>query len=153
MLASQPHLTAVPSAQPTTTGQLQFDWDEQPVVVATQASEPATKSEAPVKPFTIDGPTERRVRKMRRISIGREPRPIPGGEAWESPETPAAEPVRRETRTTRPSLAVETAKRFSEPVRIGAAMLNLLRSYGITEEEIAAGIASYAKANCQAVAS
>lgn len=153
MLASQPQLTAVPSAQPTAVGQLQFNWDEQPAEIATQASEPAAKSKSPAKPFTIDGPTERRVRKMKRMSIGREPRQIPGGEAWESPETPAAEPAKRESRTTRPSLSVGTAKRFSEPVRIGAAMLNLLRSYGITEEEIAAGIASYANANCQAVAS
>ena len=30
------------------------------------------------------------------------------------------------------------------PVRLGAVMLKLLKSYGITDEEIAAGVAAYA---------
>ncbi|GAB5401958.1 MAG: hypothetical protein Aurels2KO_01890 [Aureliella sp.] len=152
MLASQPQLTAVPSAPQAPVGQLVFNWDEQPTAPVAKASEAAaTPPATPDKPFTMDGPKERRVRKMKRISIGREPRRIPGGEAWESPDAPA-QPATRD-RQSRPSLSVGTAKRFSEPVRIGAAMLNLLRSYGITEEEIAAGIASYANGNCQAVAS
>jgi hypothetical protein len=34
--------------------------------------------------------------------------------------------------------------RLAAPVRIGAVMLKLLKSYGITDEEIAAGVAAYA---------
>ncbi|MCA9130358.1 MAG: hypothetical protein KDB22_24890 [Planctomycetales bacterium] len=36
------------------------------------------------------------------------------------------------------------AQRFGQPVRIGVTMHRLLRSYGITEEEIAQGISDYA---------
>ena len=41
-----------------------------------------------------------------------------------------------------PSSATET--RLGMPVRLGAVMLKLLKSYGITDEEIAEGIAAYA---------
>ncbi len=34
--------------------------------------------------------------------------------------------------------------RLGKPVRLGAVMLKLLKSYGITDEEIAEGIAAYA---------
>ncbi len=37
-----------------------------------------------------------------------------------------------------------TGKRLGMPVRLGAVMLKLLKSYGITDEEIAAGVAAYA---------
>ena len=37
-----------------------------------------------------------------------------------------------------------TGTRLGIPVRLGAVMLKLLKSYGITDEEIAEGVASYA---------
>jgi len=47
------------------------------------------------------------------------------------------------------SLATET--RLGMPVRLGAVMLKLLKSYGITDEEIAEGLAAYAaKSGAQA---
>ncbi len=37
-----------------------------------------------------------------------------------------------------------TETRLGKPVRLGAVMIKLLKSYGITDEEIAAGMAAYA---------
>ena len=45
------------------------------------------------------------------------------------------------------------AGRVGSDVRIGTVMLQLLKSYGITDEEIAAGLESYAKKNCSRKAS
>lgn len=40
-----------------------------------------------------------------------------------------------------------SAARIAKPVRLGAVMIQLLKSYGITDEEIAAGLVAYAAKN------
>lgn len=48
-------------------------------------------------------------------------------------------------RVPRPSLVQATRSgRLGKPVRLGSVMLELLRSYGISEEEIAEGLQRYA---------
>lgn len=172
MLANSaiPGTSAIGTLAPATL-QLQFDWSEQQCSPAA-SFEKTTEDQPAKKSFSMEGPQERKIRKMKRISVGRQPRPIPGGELWETPSTQdnlPANSTKQMTRKTesraatpthvaksRPqgvSLAPQTSQRIAKPVRIGTAMLTLLRSYGISEEEIAAGIASYASANCQAIAS
>ncbi len=43
--------------------------------------------------------------------------------------------------------------RFAQPVRMGALMIKLLKRYGITDQEIAEGVANYARKHQQAMAS
>ncbi|HBE67870.1 MAG TPA: hypothetical protein DDW52_06950 [Planctomycetaceae bacterium] len=78
---------------------------------------------------------------MRRVRFDREP---------ESQRTPARSAARSldASRRTQPDLA----RRIEEPVLIGATMVELLKSYGITDEEIAAGVAAYAARTRSAVA-
>lgn len=163
MLANSavPSTSAIGTLSPAAL-QLQFDWSEQQCS-PTAKLEKTTLAEPSKKSFSMEGPQERKIRTLKRISVGRERRPIPGGELWETPSTHgnlSADSTNRmagkadaKARPQGVSLAPQTSQRIAKPVRIGAAMLNLLRSYGISEEEIAAGIASYANANCQAVAS
>ena len=42
--------------------------------------------------------------------------------------------------------------RIERPVKIGSVMIRLLKRYGITDEEIAAGLQSYAEKNVQGLA-
>lgn len=44
-------------------------------------------------------------------------------------------------------------RRGTGEVRLGAVMIKLLKRYGITDEEIAEGLANYAKKTCRSVAS
>jgi hypothetical protein len=53
-----------------------------------------------------------------------------------------AEVVCQQTAT--PTFAPVAGTRLGMPVRLGAVMLKLLKSYGITDEEIAEGVAAYA---------
>ena len=56
-----------------------------------------------------------------------------------------AVPVAEVTRIVRPAPAARvTESRSAEPVRLGAVMIKLLKSYGITDAEIAEGMAAYA---------
>lgn len=43
--------------------------------------------------------------------------------------------------------------RFAQPVRMGAVMIKLLKRYGITDQEIAEGVANYARKHQSAMAS
>ncbi len=43
--------------------------------------------------------------------------------------------------------------RLAKPVRMGAVMIQLLKRYGITDREIAEGVANYARKHQQAMAS
>ncbi len=51
-------------------------------------------------------------------------------------------PEQRPTSNGLPARA--THPRLAKPVRLGAVMFQLLRSYGVTDEEIAQGLAAYA---------
>lgn len=43
--------------------------------------------------------------------------------------------------------------RIAKPVRMGAVMIKLLKRYGITDQEIAEGVANYARKHQKALAS
>ncbi len=45
------------------------------------------------------------------------------------------------------------SERCNQPVRMGALMIQLLKGYGITDEEIAQGLADYARRTCSVAAS
>ena len=64
----------------------------------------------------------------------------------ELPELPQNPKPEVEAVCQRPVAPVCAASgtRLGMPVRLGAVMLKLLKSYGITEEEIAEGVAAYA---------
>ena len=69
-------------------------------------------------------------------------------------------PVSESTPTASDSLSSSAVQqfpgadqRYGKPVRIGAVMIKLLKSYGITDEEIACGLANYARKHATSLAS
>lgn len=133
--------------------------------------------------FDWKDPTENRevesknaikIRTLQRFPISPPPqRQTRGGEIWEAstkqlgksssctqnrpcadtePRTDPQESRSAEELQTQ-SVPIDNSLRTGGPVRIGATMLRLLKSYGITDSEIAQGIASYSQKHCQASAS
>ena len=64
----------------------------------------------------------------------------------------AAEPSETLSRTAS-CLSFTRDTRIARPVRMGALMIKLLKRYGITDQEIAEGVANYARKHQQAMAS
>lgn len=60
-----------------------------------------------------------------------------------------SEPISR----TATCLSITRNARVAQPVRMGAIMIKLLKRYGITDQEIAEGVANYARKHQQALAS
>lgn len=58
---------------------------------------------------------------------------------------PAEESQRPATATAPGYLKFTEDGRIAQPVRIGSVMIKLLKRYGITDEEIAEGVANYAR--------
>lgn len=93
-----------------------------------------------------------RVRKLTRLPFKpTAPREVRGGDLWDQPATSTdstceklgpSEPLSLDRRPPLPG----------QPVRLGATMLKLLKGYGITDSEIAQGIAAYAQKHCQSAA-
>lgn len=129
---------------PVAASQLFFAWSEQAEVgVAPPA--PVRKKSAPrLAPAAAPAPTA-------------------------SPQTPAAPAVVLTPPTTAPTesaaqqvqrssnpaghLTFTSDGRIAQPVRIGSVMIKLLKRYGITDAEIAEGVASYARKHQRALAS
>lgn len=143
--------------------QLCFDWDSDESTESGSdaiTTHPHRSPSQDATPAANSSPSIRRVRKLKRISIRNTVRDVPGGELWETPEL--SKPVQEETapprlarvsRTVAAPHAAKLQQRIAAPVRIGATMLKLLKGYGITDAEIAAGIAAYAERTCHATAS
>ncbi len=166
-------------SQPT---QLMFDWASDETPTATSDCNTASQATAVPESAEADSAaTERnslatrpRIRKLTRLRRRNIPRPVVGGELWEAAQQDSnpcpknavayaaathaakaqielAKQTRIEARVSQN--AVEAGSRMAQPVRIGAAMLQLLKRYGITDSEIQAGLAAYSNRTCQAVAS
>lgn len=158
--------TETPAAEPAVSD------DSQSTAIHTEALDSPSRS-------SRVGVPEIKIRRMRRIGIPGEPprqrqiSPSPiGGEVWESPESeqngvksPCTEAMAgRDSQRSQRSQASQchehqatqlrdNSQRLGKPVKIGATMLQLLRRYGITEAEIAQGIAAYAQKHCSSCAS
>ncbi len=120
---------------PVAASQLFFAWSEQAEVgVAPPA--PARKKSVP-RPNPVANPVE--------------PAAAPK-QPTVSPEDAASLPVER-TANRAGHLTFTSDGRIAKPVRIGSVMIKLLKRYGITDAEIAEGVANYARKHQQAMAS
>lgn len=139
--------------------QLEFDFSEPHTAAPTTQPDPILNSAvaAPVAPSS-----KPKIRTMKRIRFDREPESpaarqtpstaLPTRNTAEEATQPLSEASDEQSnRVSRPT--PDLTQRIAEPVRIGATMVQLLKSYGITDEEIAAGVAAYAARTCSAVAS
>ncbi len=118
---------------PVASSQLFFAWSEQAAVGIAPPKRPTKKSA---------------------------PRPLVEGKTPVAPPVPpAVAPAEKTTqaaqRCTTPAghLSFTGSGRIERPVRMGAVMIKLLKRYGITDAEIAEGVANYARKHQQALAS
>jgi hypothetical protein len=157
--------TAVIEAPVQTASQLCFAWDDQPFDTnsgETNSFKTAGKSLAAPKLPAIDRQRPARLnplppppttRKLIRISIpSLDESPVKHSPVKNAPVNKRAGEVPAVANFP-PVPAAPLAVRGSGEVRIGAVMLKLLKRYGITDQEIADGLASYAQKQCQSAVS
>jgi hypothetical protein len=131
--------TAVLEAPVQSASQLCFAWADQPAdVTAAQAAAAETAERA----------------RRRRARATPQAAPKTNHLVRKAESQPDCSSVECSTVTALPQVpAAPLAVRGGGEVRIGSVMIKLLKRYGITDQEIADGLASYAQKQCQSSAS
>ncbi|MEO8272322.1 MAG: hypothetical protein ABI557_21620 [Aureliella sp.] len=121
---------------PVASSQLFFAWSEQAEVgVAPPVARRPSVAE-PNKPTTKQPSAA-----ASELAVGAKPIRKVAAESSETPSRKAS------------CLSFTRDARIAQPVRMGAVMIKLLKRYGITDQEIAEGVANYARKHQQALAS
>lgn len=131
--------TAVIEAPVPSASQLCFAWADQPADA-----------------IAADGAADQTAARARRRRSRATPRLAPTTThlVRQAESEPDSTRVERSTVAALPQLPVAPlAVRGGGEVRIGSVMIKLLKRYGITDQEIADGLASYAQKQCQSSAS
>lgn len=120
---------------PVASSQLFFAWSEQAEV---SVAPPRARRQPAVKPA---------------MQPAVKPQDAPAVEPTQPPQTSQSAAAHSRCTPQPGCLSFTRDARLAKPVRMGALMIKLLKRYGITDQEIAEGVANYARKHQQAMAS